>query len=82
MSREYYFGDEARVQCYKGYKLTASNIIKCGIGQEFLNPPKCEGEYITYFTYYLKLMMKALNFLWKSAYESVKTEYDLFKLKA
>ncbi|XP_069668601.1 uncharacterized protein uif isoform X2 [Periplaneta americana] len=41
-SREYYFGDEARVQCYKGYKLTGSNIIKCGIGQEFMNPPKCE----------------------------------------
>jgi hypothetical protein len=48
MSREYYFGDEARVQCYKGYKLTGSNIIKCSIGQEFLNPPKCEGESSAY----------------------------------
>jgi Sushi domain (SCR repeat). len=51
MSREYYFGDEARVQCYKGYKLTGSNIIRCGIGQEFLNPPKCEGEDPTYLNY-------------------------------
>jgi hypothetical protein len=51
MSRDYYFGDEARVQCYKGYKLTGSNIIKCSIGQEFLNPPKCEGEYPTYLNY-------------------------------
>ena len=44
MSREYYFGDEARIQCYKGYKLTGANIIRCGIGQEFQNPPKCEGN--------------------------------------
>ncbi|KAK7873875.1 hypothetical protein R5R35_005737 [Gryllus longicercus] len=41
-SREYYFGDEARVQCHKGYKLTGSNIIKCGIHQKFDNPPTCE----------------------------------------
>jgi len=50
-SRDYYFGDEARVQCYKGYKLTGSNIIKCGVGQEFLNPPKCEGEDLACLSY-------------------------------
>jgi hypothetical protein len=61
MSREYYFGDEARVQCYKGYKLTASNVIKCGIGQEFLNPPKCEGEYPTYLINYFKTIMETVQ---------------------
>nr|CAD7258136.1 unnamed protein product [Timema shepardi] len=42
VTREYYFGDEARVQCHKGYKLIGSNIIKCGVDQKFLNVPKCE----------------------------------------
>ncbi|XP_055387901.1 uncharacterized protein LOC129616312 isoform X2 [Condylostylus longicornis] len=41
-ARQYFFGDEARVQCYKGYKLTGSNIIKCSSEQNFENPPRCE----------------------------------------
>ncbi|XP_075226178.1 sushi, von Willebrand factor type A, EGF and pentraxin domain-containing protein uif [Lycorma delicatula] len=41
--RKYYFGDEARVQCHKGFKLTGgSSIIKCGPNQIFENPPRCE----------------------------------------
>lgn len=40
--RQYSFGDEARVQCYKGYKLNGTNIIKCSENQEFTNPPTCE----------------------------------------
>ncbi|XP_046990617.1 sushi, von Willebrand factor type A, EGF and pentraxin domain-containing protein 1 [Schistocerca americana] len=42
ISREYYYGDEARVQCHKGYKLIGSNIMQCSSNQEFLNPPTCE----------------------------------------
>lgn len=41
-TREYYFGDEARVQCNRGYKLTGSNIIQCGTHQKFENVPTCE----------------------------------------
>ncbi|KAG8295757.1 calcium ion binding [Homalodisca vitripennis] len=42
-SQRYFFGDEARVQCHKGFKLVGgSNIIRCGPEQTFLNPPKCE----------------------------------------
>lgn len=47
-ARKYLFGDEARVQCFKGYKLTGSNIIKCGTDQEFEKPPKCEGKYFVF----------------------------------
>lgn len=41
-TRQYYFGDEARVQCFRGYKLTGSNLIRCGTTQEFSDPPKCD----------------------------------------
>ncbi|XP_052128948.1 sushi, von Willebrand factor type A, EGF and pentraxin domain-containing protein 1 [Frankliniella occidentalis] len=41
-TNEYLFGDEARVQCFKGYKLSGNNIIRCGPNQEFLNPPRCD----------------------------------------
>lgn len=44
-SKQYLFGDEARVQCNRGFKLTGgSTIIKCGPNQKFLNVPKCEGR--------------------------------------
>lgn len=43
-SRQYFYGDEARVQCHRGFKLTGgSSIIKCGASQKFSNVPKCEG---------------------------------------
>ena len=41
-SRQYFYGDEARVQCFKGYKLSGSNIIKCDTNQTFDNAPTCE----------------------------------------
>lgn len=41
-NRQYFFGDEARVQCYKGYKLNGSNIIRCDTEQNFDNAPTCE----------------------------------------
>jgi hypothetical protein len=41
-SRSYYYNDEARVQCYKGYKLVGNNIIRCGENQLFNNAPKCD----------------------------------------
>lgn len=41
-SRDYYYNDEARVQCYKGYKLIGSSIIRCGENQLFNNAPRCE----------------------------------------
>ena len=45
-TRQYHFGDEARVQCHRGFKLIGgSSIIKCGPNQKFLNVPKCEGNF-------------------------------------
>lgn len=41
-TRKYFFGDEARVQCYKGYKLNGTNIIKCNGDQAFDDVPTCE----------------------------------------
>jgi len=73
MSRDYYFGDEARVQCYKGYKLTGSNIIKCGIGQEFLNPPKCEGQYPSYLIDDSNSRREMVQIPKKSAYKATKS---------
>lgn len=43
-TRQYFYGDEARVQCYKGYKLTGSNIIKCDTNEEFDSAPTCDGK--------------------------------------
>ncbi|XP_073822904.1 sushi, von Willebrand factor type A, EGF and pentraxin domain-containing protein uif isoform X2 [Musca autumnalis] len=40
--RAYYYSDDARVQCFKGYKLIGSNIIRCNSDQIFENPPTCE----------------------------------------
>ncbi|KAI8115214.1 CUB and sushi domain-containing protein 1 [Lucilia cuprina] len=40
--RPYYYSDDARVQCFKGYKLIGSNIIRCNTEQVFENPPTCE----------------------------------------
>lgn len=42
-SREYYYNDEARVQCYKGFKLIGNSILRCAENQQFNNAPKCEG---------------------------------------
>lgn len=42
-NKQYFFGDDARVQCHRGFKLTGgSSVIKCGANQKFLNVPKCE----------------------------------------
>ncbi|XP_058454733.1 uncharacterized protein LOC131432461 isoform X2 [Malaya genurostris] len=41
-SRQYYYGDDARIQCYKGYKQTGSNIVKCNSNQMFETLPSCE----------------------------------------
>ena len=42
---EYLYGDEASVQCYRGFRLTGSAVITCGPEQEFINVPECEGEW-------------------------------------
>lgn len=41
-TRQYFYGDEARVQCYKGYKLNGTNIIRCDTEQNFDSVPTCE----------------------------------------
>lgn len=41
-TRQYHFGDEARVQCYRGFKLSGSNIIRCDTNQTFDQAPTCE----------------------------------------
>ncbi|XP_012280254.1 sushi, von Willebrand factor type A, EGF and pentraxin domain-containing protein 1 [Orussus abietinus] len=40
--RQYFFGDDATVQCNRGYKLTGPNVIQCGPQQKFENVPSCE----------------------------------------
>lgn len=42
-TKQYFYGDEARVQCHRGFKLIeGSSIIKCGANQKFIGVPKCE----------------------------------------
>ena len=43
-SSEYYYGDQAKVECHRGYNRIGSNIINCGDDQQFTNLPKCEGK--------------------------------------
>lgn len=59
-TRKYFYGDEARVQCHRGFKLTGGpSIIKCGTNQTFSNVPKCEGKFFIFNTrfvcYYLTI---------------------------
>ena len=42
-TRKYFYGDQAKVECHRGYNRIGSNIITCGDDQEFTNLPKCEG---------------------------------------
>ena len=39
--RKYFYGDEALVECHRGYSRLGSNIITCGEDQEFTDVPKC-----------------------------------------
>ncbi|KAG0433549.1 hypothetical protein HPB47_019805, partial [Ixodes persulcatus] len=39
--RAYYFEDEAKVQCHKGYRLEGNHVITCGPNQTFTNLPTC-----------------------------------------
>lgn len=39
---EYFFDDEARVQCQRGYKLLGNSIVRCGPDQIFEDLPVCE----------------------------------------
>lgn len=62
ITTDYFFGDEARVQCNKGYKLTGSNIIQCGPYQQFDNVPTCEGIDINLNIYYkTKYLLSSLR---------------------
>lgn len=40
--RSFFFDDEARVQCHRGYRLLGQSVIKCGPTQEFIDMPTCE----------------------------------------
>ena len=40
--KRYFFGDEARVQCNRGYKLDGKSGIKCGANQTFEKLPICK----------------------------------------
>ena len=44
-SAAYHYGEQARVQCHRGFRLVGSPLITCGEDEEFLNPPTCEGEW-------------------------------------
>ena len=40
-SRTYFYADEGRVQCFRGFRLNGSAIIRCGAEGVFTNVPKC-----------------------------------------
>ncbi|XP_064091137.1 sushi, von Willebrand factor type A, EGF and pentraxin domain-containing protein 1-like isoform X2 [Macrobrachium nipponense] len=42
LTKDYYFGDEARVQCHRGYKLIGNPTIQCGPNQTFVDVPTCQ----------------------------------------
>ncbi|XP_065584265.1 CUB and sushi domain-containing protein 3-like, partial [Artemia franciscana] len=42
ITRNYAFGDEARVQCHKGFRINGSSIIRCGPNGDFVNVPVCQ----------------------------------------
>ncbi|KAK7079934.1 Calcium ion binding, partial [Halocaridina rubra] len=42
LTRVYYFGDEARIQCHRGYKLFGSPVTSCGPNQTFIDLPTCQ----------------------------------------
>ncbi|KAG1655606.1 Fibropellin-1 [Nymphon striatum] len=41
IQQNFFFGDEAKVQCHRGYKLVGQSIIRCGPNQTFTNIPEC-----------------------------------------
>ena len=40
-TRTYFFDDETRAQCYRGYKLNGTTVIRCGSDGKFNNVPTC-----------------------------------------
>ncbi|RWS09468.1 uncharacterized protein B4U79_12754 [Dinothrombium tinctorium] len=40
-SKRYLFGDEAKIQCNRGYKLKGNPLMKCGANQTFEEAPVC-----------------------------------------
>ncbi|KAI1303707.1 Fibropellin-1 [Halotydeus destructor] len=40
--RRYLFGDDARVQCNRGFRLEGASAIKCGPNEQFENVPVCK----------------------------------------
>jgi len=40
-TRSYFYRDETRAQCYRGYKLNGTSIIRCGPDGEFTSVPSC-----------------------------------------
>lgn len=61
-TKKYFYGDEGRIQCHKGFKLIGSSVIKCGPDQEFLNLPRCEGKLLWFplYRYCLQGTVRAL----------------------
>lgn len=41
---DYFYGDQARVECHRGYNRIGTNIITCGGNQTFENVPRCEDK--------------------------------------
>ncbi|UYV83192.1 clec-78 [Cordylochernes scorpioides] len=39
--RPYFFGDEAKVQCHRGFRLEGNAVITCGPNQNFTELPMC-----------------------------------------
>uniref|UniRef100_T1IXR4 Uncharacterized protein n=1 Tax=Strigamia maritima TaxID=126957 RepID=T1IXR4_STRMM len=41
-NKDYFYGDEAVVQCFRGYKLNGNKILTCDANQVFSTPPTCD----------------------------------------
>ena len=42
--REYYYGDTARAECFKGYNMIGNNVLTCSEDQTFAGVPTCEDK--------------------------------------
>ena len=41
---EYYYGDTARAECFKGYNMIGNNVLTCSEDQSFSGVPTCEDK--------------------------------------
>ena len=41
---EFYYGDTARAECFKGYNMIGNNVLTCSDDQTFTGVPTCQDK--------------------------------------